>query len=594
MIYGTEEFSRQLKLIIKDGARHPLYQPSVEHAKAMAVHVDGDKPVFLLDRARPREDAEVKAYRLENYEPTTKSSSDKALDILSKMFNPTLYSINWNDKDQGSKQLETYLMEEYPVNISVVNFDKDVLLRKMVSDPNAVIVIQPERIPQTDAERVNPKSFIYGSCNVWWYDNDCYIIFLRKEQDENRQEYYYFYYFDSQYFISFRGWWDESNRLLNYEDVDRPYRHGAGAIPAWHLQGKQKNTDDGLILYESWFSSALPQWNQAVNHESDLLGAYINHMHPQKYEMAEECNHKYQYQGQGYPCRMGEVNFPGGKDGATATITCPGCGGSGYNAVKSPYGVYQFNKKKLEDAGSTSLVPVGYISIPVDATKMLEERTEKLRRQGMWALNMDVEDKVGENQSGVAKVIDRSAQHDFIFRVSSVMFDVHLKQQIKFTNIYLFNSEDKTNLPQINKPTQFDILTTAELMNNFALAAKSGADKNYLRIKAIEIANRDLANSPAIKDYLITILEIDPLYGLPQEEISTGVSNGVIRKVDWAVHENIKPFVDRAIEENSTFLSMDLADKKEIVEKYGEELVKASKPQIDPVIMNPMPDDVAA
>ena len=585
MIYGTEEFSRQMKLIIKDGARHPLYQQSVDHAKAMSVHVDGDKPIVLLERARPREDEAVKLYRIENYEPTTKSSSDKALDILSKMFNPTLFSIVWNDKDEGAKKLENYLMEEYPINISVINFDKDVLLRKMVADPNAVLAIRPERVPDNDAEPVTPRSYIYGSCNVWWYDQDCFVIFLRKEKKEKDQEYFYFSYYDSMQFINFRGWWVESDKVLNYEEVEPAYIHGAKAIPAWHLQGKQKNMDDGLILYESWFSPALAPWNLAVIHESDLLGAYINHMHPQKYEMAEECNHSYMFQGQGYPCRMGHVEFPGGKGGERITIDCPGCGGSGYKAVKSPYGAYQFNKKKLEDAGSTSLVPVGYIQVPVDATKMLEERTRHLRREGMWALNMDVEDKVGEIQSGVAKQIDRSAQHDFIFQVSSVIFDVHLKQQIKFTNIYIFNKDDKTNLPAINKPKQFDILTTAELMNNFALAVKSGADKNYLRIKAMEIANRDLSNSPAIKDYLITILELDPLYGFTQDEISLGVSSGVIRQVDWAIHENIKPFTDKAIQENSKFLTLDRMQKLEVYERYAEELIKESKPKVDPNLL---------
>lgn len=585
MIYGTEEFAIQLKAIVKDGARHPLYSETVKHATDMSVHVNGDKPIYLLERARPREDSEVKVYRIENYEPTTKSGSDKALDILSKMFNPTLYSIIWKEQTTTTEELRKYLMEEYPDYNSIVNFDKDVLLRKMMADPNGVMAVRPRQIPRTDIEPIEPISVIYSSENVWWYDLDCFLIFMHKSKTE-QQEYFHFSYYDNQQFINLRAWWVESDKSIFFEETEPPYTHGAGQIPAWFLRGKSKATGNGTILFESYFSSALPHWNLAVIHESDLLGAYINHMHPQKYEMAEECNHRYQYQGMGYPCRMGAVTFPGGKAGVDITIDCPSCHGSGYNAVKSPYGVYQFNKKKLEDSGSTQLVPVGYISIPVDATKMLEERTREMNKKAMWAINMDVEDKVGENQSGVAKVIDRSAQSDFIFTISSTVFDLHLNNQVFFINIYKNGAAAKDqNLPDVNKPMMFDILTTAELLNNFVIAQKGGIDKNYLRIKAIEIVNRDLNSAPELKNYLITIIDIDPLYGFTQDEISLGVTSGVIRQVDWAIHENIKPFTDRALQEKKDFLNLDRIQKLEVYEQYGEELIKASKPAVDPNLL---------
>lgn len=141
--------------------------------------------------------------------------------------------------------------------------------------------------------------------------------------------------------------------------------------------------------------------------------------------------------------------------------------------------------------------------------------------------------------------------------------------------------EDK-NLPEINKPTQFDILTTAERINNFAVASKSGVDKNYLRMKAIEIANSDFATTPDVKNYLVTTLNLDPLYGYVVDEISAGVNAGTIRKVDWTIHNNLKPFIDRAIEENQKFLTMKKNEQIAILEKYGEELIKSEKPKVDP------------
>jgi hypothetical protein len=205
---------------------------------------------------------------------------------------------------------------------------------------------------------------------------------------------------------------------------------------------------------------------------------------------------------------------------------------------------------------------------------------------------MDVEDKVGENQSGVAKVIDRSAQWDTLYTIGSVVFDIHLTNQYFYINKYMFKIESESqgkkedaNLPEINKPVNFDILTTAELINNFQVAAKGGMDKGYLRIKSMEIANRDFATSPDVRKYLVTALNLDPLYGFAQDEINLGVTNGVIRKVDWAVHENLKSFMDRAIKENKKFLELEKEDQLTILEKYGEELVKENKPKVDPAIL---------
>src|SRR5690606_7122538 len=196
----------------------------------------------------------------------------------------------------------------------------------------------------------------------------------------------------------------------------------------------------------------------------------------------------------------------------------------------------------------------GYITVPVEATKLLEDRTREMNKKAMWALNMDVEDKVGENQSGVAKVIDRSGQQDTIFTIGSVVFDVHLPNQFYFINKYMFGEESRAlgrdenkNLPDIIKPTVIDILTVADLVNNFKVAKESGLDRNFMRLKQVEIINRDQSLIPEIKGYLIAMLELDPLFGYSQTEIDTGVSKGVIRKVDWCIHDNLKTFIDRAI-----------------------------------------------
>lgn len=592
MIYGDQEFAERLKAIIKDGYRHPLYEETVQHSKEMCVHIYGEKPMYLLERARPREDSDVTAYRIENYEPTTKAGADKALDIVGKIFNPSLYSINFKETNDQSKELQDYTLEYYPNYNSITSYDKEVLLRKMIADPNALMAIKPEEFPENDAERLKPVSVIYGSCNVWDYEKNYFLIYDR-EEIVNGVTYYYFYYYDKTDYIEFNVYYVASDQSI-ITTVEDEYKHGFKEIPAWFLRGKSKSLDNGMIVYESFFSSALPDWNLAVIHNSDLLGAYITHMHPQKYELAEECNYKFKFEGRDYPCRGGVIKYPGSRGGDLGeTMDCPHCGGSGYSSVKSPYGTYQFSRSKLEEGAPSGLTPVGYITIPVEATKMLEERCNSLMKKGMWAINMDVEDSIGENQSGVAKVIDRSAQMDTLAGISTVIYDIHLTNQFYFINKYMFaieasslNKKEDKNLPEINKPTQFDILTTSELINNFAVASKSGVDKNYLQSKAIEIANRDFSSSPDVRLRLVTTLNLDPLYGFIQDEISLGVTSGVIKQSDWAIHDNLKPFIDRAVSENPKFLEMEKDEQLIILNKYAEELIKASKPKVDANMIN--------
>lgn len=591
MIYGGEDYAQLLKEIIKDQLRHDLYEQTVEHAKAMAVHIEGEKPLYLLERARPREDEDVKVYRLENYEPTTKAGADKALDIISKVCNPVLSSIQWKDQSPEAAELEEYTTEYYPIYNSILNFNKEVILKKMLADPNGIVAVKPSDLPGSDTEMVEPITVTYGSCAVWYYDRDHFLICTKEPAKEDKDQWHDFEYYDKFKYLTFKARYEPSNKEIEIIEIIN-YLTGWKEIPVWFLGGKSKPLDNGRVMFESYFSSALPHWNLAIIHESDLLGAYINHLHPQKYELAEECSFKLNYNGINYPCRGGKITYPGGKDGTPFEQDCSLCGGTGLTSVKSPYGAYQFQRQKLEDGNPSGLLPVGYITIPVEATKMLEERCEKMIAKGMWAINMDIEEKIGENQSGVAKTIDRSAQNDTLFTIGSRVFDVHLSNQFFFINKYKFGvkakatrKEEDKNLPEISKPTKFDLLTTAELINNFDVAKKSGMDRNVLRVKSIEIVNSDLGSSPNLKNYLIALIELDPLFGYEVDEIDLGVGKGVIRKVDWAIHNNIKPFIDRALLKDKNFFEKPKDAQIVVLEGFANELITSEQPRIDEAAM---------
>jgi hypothetical protein len=594
MIYGTQEFADLLKSIIRDKKRHDLYEETVEHAEEMSVHINGDKPIYLLEKNRPREDEEIKLYRVENYEPTTKAGADKAIKIIGKGFNPTLYSIIWKDPTREGEELEEYTLEYYPRCNSIVNFNKDVLLRKMLADPNGIVAVKPDDIPDDDTEKLKPVTVVYGSKALWYYDRQHYLVCVREPERDEKDKIYHFHYYDKTYFYDFEAWFDSGEKVININEL-LAYYHGGGKIPVWFLGGESKNLDNGQVIYQSYLSAALPYWNLAVKHGSDLMASIVGHLYPQKYEVAEECAFRMDYEGMSIACRGGKIRMKDGK-GNFFEKECQQCGGTGLVSVKGPLQTYQFLKEKLMEGTGLSIPPVGYIDVPIDATKFLDEYTEKMNQKAMWAINMDIEEKIGENQSGVAKTIDRSAQNDTLFDIHSRIWDVHTNNEYYFINMYMNSVEaestnkegDQKFLPEVNKPTKFDLLTTSELVYNFDVSKKAGLPRDILRMQSINIIKSENGSSPDVKNYLIALVELDPLYGFIMDEIDLGVSKGVIKKSDWAIHDNIKSFVDKAMETDKEFLSKEKSKQIEVLQKFADELITSEKPRVDEALMIPM------
>jgi hypothetical protein len=578
--YVTDDFQQFLLKRLKDDKhRHDCYFKSVEHAEEMAVHLYGDLPVKLLNTVRPREEAETKAYRLAIYQPTTKATAEKAVSIVSKIFNPSLYSIQWKSNNTSSEKLMKYSMENYPEYNSVTAFIQQTVIKKMLADPNAVLAVTLANYEITDADRPEPIAVVYGSANVWYQDRNTFLIFKRKEdyqslQGHSKHPKYFFCLYDTEKILEFSAQQITGDKVEIIEIAK--YVHNFGEVPVWHLRGVPEAMDNGVIYYKSFFEAAVPFWNKAITHESDLDGAYINHLHPIRAELAEECD----YIQQGQRCKQGNLTFPDGKTG-----TCPSCHGSGYRSVKSPYGVYQYNKDKLSGEGASSLTPVQYITVPTEPTAMLEARVAALRESGLNALNMDILNKIGENQSGVAKVIDRDELYDFLYRISTVCFDIHLANIFYYFNKFMFGISDKSksneNLPEINKPVQFDISSALELMEEMKAAKDAGVDTQFLRQSQKMVNDKKFASSPDIKAKLDLMLDLDPAPQMDLESITLAVDKGLLPKQYAVIHVNIEYFVDRAMIENKGFATLTKEKKMELLTKYAEELMEEMKPVLD-------------
>jgi len=579
--YLSEELVLRLKQIVTnfedEKKKHKNYIHAVDHMEEMEVHLYGEKPEKLLKRVRPREDPAITEYRLESYEPTTTSTAEKALSIVNKIFNPKLYSIRF---DEGTDQdiLKDYTMVNYPGFNNVVHYLSAVGLKKTMCDPNGVFLIQPYNYLLKETDRVEPIITYYESEDIHFISQEIGIFLFDKKQDQKGNWIYYYQIVDKQgiYNVSITS---VDNRNWTITEINK-YMHLFGKLPFWHLGGTYDHEHMGL--YQSFFYPAVPFWNKAICAESDLDGAFISHLHPQKWEVADECD--YVYEGQA--CQGGRIY----NETEGTSQKCPSCNGAGRKSVKGPHSTYWVNKDKLDGVNNQAPAPpVGYISVPTEATQMLSDRVDKLLEKGLNALAMDVVNNIGENQSGVSKAYDRTELFDFLGKVRDLFYDKHLTDIFYFFAKYMFIGKSDEELakiePNISKPVDFDIFTTQELSDQLKVAKTSNINPAYLTVKQVQIQNKEFFGEPELRDTLNLILELDPYAEMSRDDVSLMIMNGTITKIDGIVHDNIRYFVRRAQEEKKGFAELEYTKQVEILREYAKEIEAENKVKIDQTVI---------
>jgi hypothetical protein len=585
MTENPEEFLKFLKKVVTEKVRHDYYDSCKDHYEQMAVHVYGTKPKKLLERIRPREDEAIRQYRLDSYEPTTKAICGKAISITSKIFNPKLHSIRFgNDNKSGKineykKILKEYTTEEYPVFGSLISYLSKYAFKKMIADPNGLIVIQPNNYAVKSNERTMPIATCYHSDDVWYIDSEFALIHL-KEKEDTKTKTHYFQVIDKTKIVNFKFYTTNSTKWI-YEEIN-VYQHNFGELPLWFLGGEYSDTKEGI--YQSFFYEAVPFWNMAIADESDVIGAYRNHLHPKLWEFVEDCDF---IEDNRYACVGGNINHPDG------TYGCPSCKGTGKRTPKSPYESYQISAEKFKggDAPVSVQVPFGYVTVPTEATKLLEERSKHNLMRGLEALNMDVISNIGENQSGIAKAYDRTELFDFIQKISDQVFDIHLTNIYYYFVKYMFGIEVpnpdqlKEIEPEISKPTEFDIFSIGDLTQQLKDAKEASLNPSYTKTLQIEIQNKKFQTHPDLLERLNLTTMLDPLAEVSDEEINLKLQRGSISKQSVVIHDNIEHFISLAFKEKD-FDDLEYDEQMAILTKYADLFIEEHKAKIDTTLFD--------
>jgi len=556
--------------LVDDNVIHLNYQDNVDQAAQMGVHLKGDRPTELLESYRPNEPEEIRNYRLSIYEPITKSQGKRVVNVLAKIQQSSNYTIKFPEQTNvpENENLESYTTENYPFHGSLDSWCFNIALQQDLVDANSLVVVMPLAIPNDSVTYLKPYTFIYRSDQVVDYGLNYYTVLLDEKNIVNKIPLnIWLFVTDSQIFKVIQT--DEKD--LGRVSIEMLYEFDFGEVPAYFMKGDYRE-ETIPFAYDSFIAGILPYWNKVIRMDSDLDAQYNQHLFLERVEVEVECD-----AGCKQDIDSGTRVTTRISNGKEIKTPCHRCAGSGWINGRSPLGVTTVRKDAFEGEGS-EFPGVTYIDKPIDIVELTEKKITSLISQGFSSINMDIIDKVGENQSGVAKTIDRSELNSFMTKISDNLFDNILANAYKFVSLWRYSVVNETVLPVINKPTNFNAMNEAMLVEEIKVISEAGLDTTQYEM---DLVDRRYPNDLGKQLYNKNVLSLDPLAGKTNEEkVDIKLSGGVTQE-QFIISSNIRGFILDAIALNEDFL---LGTREEKQAKLNE-LAKAQI--VEPIVIAP-------
>lgn len=551
------------------------YDKSVELYEDLRVHADGDMPKEAIEERRPSESERIKEYRKKIYVPITEATVSKVITSLSKIRRSQDWSINYDPtaipaRVSGNKEetLQAYCEEHYPYFKSVTSWAFSVLLKAMELDANAIEAIWPLNWDRAENEFSKPFSFIFHSDQVLDFSMDDYAVLLANDTVNYSVKGTVYtngivlYVIDRK---SIKRWVQTGLDYTMKEEWSR--NHELGFAPIRRLGGEFYKAFDNIFIYKSRIHGMVPRLTEAARIYSDLQAEIVQHVHSDKWIYSQtECRH---CNGNGWQI----INQD--------KCACQQCNGVGYINV-SPYSnIVLRPQTTLEGGAAVPTPPAGYIQ-KTDVALMVDKIDVQVEKQlygALSAINMEFLAKAPMNESGLAKEVDKDELNNFVHSVAedivgALDWTYYVINEYRYKDLVPSKEERNKMLPQIPVPEKFDLLSSVLLLDDIEKANRNKLNPVILNEMQIEYAAKKFYNDHRVKDELETIFQLDPFPNITEEDKMLRLSNDGITKVDYVISANIQQFVRRAMEDNDKFASMDMAQRKKVVEKYANEVIK--------------------
>lgn len=557
---------------------YPNKKVCMDLAHQLAVHANGLMPDDKIMSRRPSEPEEIKNYRKTIYVPKTKQAISKVIHSLEKIRRAQDWNIAYDQETVPSsvaeeETLEQYCEFHYPTFSSVTNWAFAELLKRSLIDANGIVAVILETLPKSKGEYCKPIARFFDCDQIVEFVEDEYVVLKSRDTTTFYSETKnggrrvntngaIYYIITTNEFVKY-----EQTGAAKY-DPKQVFKHNCGKLPAWKVGGLFKIRANNDTVYESRLSGMIPDLDEAAREYSDLQAEIIQHIHSEKYAYTNtECPH---CKGQGF------VDGENGKK-----VSCPHCNGTGHVLNTSPYGIH------LIDAGRAGELqvpapPIGYIQKDTAIATLQDQRVRNHIKDALAAVNMEFLAETPIDQSGVAKAYDANELNNFVNSVAedlvrNIDLVYYFICEYRYRTIIPNDKARQAMLPAVNVPTKFDIANTTILMQELQGARQAEANPETLRVLETNYAKMQFNTSPEVATRLEIVFDLDPLFGVKEENKMTMLQNGGITETAYIISCNIHAFVRRAIFEDKEFCQKDYDKKMQVLEKYAEEVRTAAE-----------------
>ena len=534
------------------------HEETSEHEKELSYHsVYGVFPEKLILKAAPNETKEEFEYRKENYKQITKPSWDKAESFIYRIWNKQNYDIEWSNED-----FEQYFTVDFPKYENYLSFFRDVVTKRKLSDPNAVLVVKPYYVPYTEVEEegevilvpdqsemISPYVVIYSSKDVFMYEEGEFTLVKRKEKTvvrkdgKNVKEGYWFELYDKNTIY----WIKQVGKKEDYTfEIEVYYEHGYESLPAWRLGGIPCY-DEELYYYHSYFSGALPNLDLAAFMSSTMTGSIAKTAYPTRWYYEDVCG----------TCDGSGMVMDYDNDVSKSCSSCKGSGKSFTFSWGKDY-VIKLPENQADasrfDVGNLPAPPFGTHNPGTETIEFLDAKINSLIETAFANLNIDISN-APNGQTATESKIDREEAFSFLMQISYELFELLGKSLEAMVWMRWMDGESEI---KVTAPNEFTIRSSEALTNEFSTAINSGLPSPYLN-KLLQESVRQRFNGDARMERIINIVvNLDPLVTKKDTEIGAMLSIGAVQKWQVVLHANIYQYIDELSAQSEDFIYGDI------------------------------------
>jgi len=530
-----------------------------EHEKEVSYHAKfGVFPEDIINKAAPNETKEEFDYRKENYKQVTKPAWDKAMSFVYRIWNKQNYSIKLNE------DYKEYFTSDYPVYDNFINFFRDVVTKKKVSDPNCIAAVKPYMIPTKEVEQdgelvtiydqsemVDPVLCLYPASSVFVFKEDELVIVLRDEKTDvlyggkTVKDGMWFEIYDRTGIY----WLKQFGKKVDYQfEFELYYEHDYDGLPCWRLGGIP-TYDESEYYYHSYFSGALPNLDQAVFISSTLFSAIVKHGFPTRWYYEDSCG---DCSGTGWV-----TEYDGSEHGTKAR--CAACHGSG-NRMTFSWGKdykVQLPENTADasrlDVGSLPTPPFGMVSPDTSVLEFLDTKTKDLINEAFQNLNIDIGNKPN-GQTATESKIDREEAFSFLLQYAYELFDLLEKSMRAIIWMRWMDAEPEL---MVVAPNEFTIRSSEALTEEFSRGVEAQLPEPYLNKLLTETVQQRF-NDKSQERLVEVVSKVDSLLTKTDVQIVTLKNVGAIQQWQIVLHANIFRYIGEIMTENEDFLEGDI------------------------------------